>query len=731
MDVARGQPVETEPAGRRARAASALGVEALGPRSLAVAAVWAAGAGCLAAAGLLQGRLEAVGRPDLAVALPVLAVYTVGFAVSAAVGGALLIRHRGGAVGGLFLALALSQVGGLALDLYARYGALARPGAVPAAGLVAHLVDPVFLVFFATMGVALHLIPTGRTLGRRWAWAARATVAAATAAYVGGVVSDRAIDPPFGAVANPLAVPALSAGADVARAVGAMGTAVGLVVGGASVIVRYRRSAAPDRDQLRWLVAAVVPLPVYLVLAFAWRRANNDTPLLMATAGWTVVIPAATWWCISRRRLFDMDGVLSAGVAYLLSTAVVIATYAVTVAVAGDAVSGITGSATMAPVVATLAAVSVMAPARRRIQDTVDRRFNRRRFDALRLVEAHLADPAGIRPPVEDVLRSATGDPGLTVTYRIEAEGDRRWVASNGREAAAPTDPAGTVLVRRDGAPIARVGFDPARADRRLVEAVAARARPELDNARLRAALTLQLVEVADSRARIAAAQLAERQRIERNLHDGAQQRLLALGLELRSAQLNGGPDRLAAAVDVGIDLARTALVELRDLAHGLCPPVLADGGLAAALDDLAAHAPIPLQVTSTDTRFAPAVEQTAWFVVSEAVANAAKHAQASAVTITARTVPAATGTTATGTAAAGGPGGHLDGDGDGEATDRLAVTVADDGRGGADPDGRGLQGLRDRAEAVGGTLTVVSPPGGGTEVRLLLPAKERPPCGS
>lgn len=686
MDVARGHPVETEPGGRRARAASSVGV----------VAVWAVGAGCLAAAGLLQGRLVAVDRPDLAVALPVLVVYTLGFVVSAAVGGALLIRRRGGPVGALFLVLALSQVGGLVLDLYARYGAVARPDAVPGGPLVAHLVDPVFLVFFAAMGVALHLIPTGRPLTRRWAWAARATVVAATVAYVGGVISDRAIDPPFGAVANPLAVPGLSTVADVGRAVGAMGTAVGLLVGGVSVVVRYRRSPERDRHQLRWLVAAVAPLPLYLGLGFAWRRANNETPLLMATAGWTVVVPAATWWCISRRRLFDMDGVLSASVAYLASTAVVVATYAATVVVAGDAVSGFTGSATTAPVVATLAAVSVMAPARRRIQDAVDRRFNRRRFDALRLVEAHLADPAGTRA-IEDVLRSALGDPRLGVAYRIESEpGGGRWVTSSGREEAA-ADLGATVLVRRDGDPVARVAYDPARADRRLVEAVTARARPELDNARLRAALTLQLVEVADSRARIAAAQLAERQRIERNLHDGAQQRLLALALELRSAQLNGGADRLAAAVAAGVDLAQTALVELRDLAHGLCPPVLADGGLAAALDDLAVHAPVPVRVASTATRFAPAVEQTAWFVACEAVANAAKHAAPSSVTVTVSTAA-------------------------GAGTGWLTVTVADDGRGGADPAGRGLQGLRDRAEAAGGTLGLHSPPGGGTVLTLRLP---------
>ena len=598
MDVVRGHPVAVEPGGWRARTA------------LAVGAVWAVGAGCLAAAGLLQGRLADVGRADLAFALPVVAVYVVGFVVSGAVGGALLVRRRGGPVGGLFLALALSLVGGMVLDLYARYGAVARPGAVPGGPLVAHVVDPVFLVFFAVMAVVLHLIPTGRALTRRWAWAARATAAAALLAYGGGVVSDRAIDPPFGAVANPLAVAALSGPADVARAVGAMGTAIGLVVGGASVVVRYRRSPPADRHQLRWLVAAVVPLPLYLAAGFAWRRANNETPLLMATAGWVVAIPAATWWCISRRRLFDMDGVLSAGLAWLLSSGVVVATYAATVVVAGDTVAGLTGSTTTAPVVATLAAVSVMAPARRRIQDAVDRRFNRRRFDALRLVEAHLADPAGTRS-IEDVLRAATGDPGLTVTYRIDGD---RWVLSTGRPAAPDGAPAPTgagmnwtgaegagpepVVVVDGGQPVARLAFDPTRADRRLVEAVAGRARAELDNARLRAALTLQLVEVADSRARIAAAQLAERQRIERNLHDGAQQRLLALGIELRSAQLNGATDRLAAAVETGIDLAHTALVELRDLAHGLCPPALADGGLAAALDDLAAHAPVPLLVS-------------------------------------------------------------------------------------------------------------------------------------
>jgi signal transduction histidine kinase len=226
-----------------------------------------------------------------------------------------------------------------------------------------------------------------------------------------------------------------------------------------------------------------------------------------------------------------------------------------------------------------------------------------------------------------------------------------------------------------------------------VVEAVAAEALTELENARLRAAITLQLVEVRASRARIAAAQLAERRKIERNLHDGAQQRLLALALQLRAAEVNQNPERVRAALGGAVDGLQLAIQDLRDLANGLLPASLADGGLAAAFEDLVSRTPVPVKLRATERRYPVPIEETAWFITCEAVANAVKHAAPCSVEISVE-----------------------------QAGDRLRLVIEDDGLGGADPRGSGLRGIADRAEAVGGCLTVGELPGRGTIITAELP---------
>jgi len=193
--------------------------------------------------------------------------------------------------------------------------------------------------------------------------------------------------------------------------------------------------------------------------------------------------------------------------------------------------------------------------------------------------------------------------------------------------------------------------------------------------------------------------QAAELRRIERDLHDGAQARLVALTMQLGRAEerLEDRPED-AALVRAAREEASAAIGELRDLARGISPPVLADRGLTAAVDALARRAAIPVQVTSKldDSRLPPVVENAAYFVVSEALTNIAKHARGASARV--------------------------------ELTVRdnaVVVIVADDGPGGANPDGSGLTGLRRRAEALDGRLDVLLPPGGGTTIRAELP------CGS
>jgi signal transduction histidine kinase len=213
------------------------------------------------------------------------------------------------------------------------------------------------------------------------------------------------------------------------------------------------------------------------------------------------------------------------------------------------------------------------------------------------------------------------------------------------------------------------------------------------------AELTERIGTLEASRAGAVDEQETELRRIERDLHDGAQARLVALGMSLGMAEhtLAQDPQRageLLAEARVG---AEQALRELRDLARGIHPPVLSDRGLGPAIGALASSTPLPVAVSvELSDRLSPAVESAAYFVVAEALANAGKHARATSVQIRVRC-----------------------------AHDVLELEVTDDGRGGADPDGGGLSGLRRRVEALDGTLTVSSPPGGPTTIRAELP------CGS
>jgi signal transduction histidine kinase len=341
-------------------------------------------------------------------------------------------------------------------------------------------------------------------------------------------------------------------------------------------------------------------------------------------------------------------------------------------------------------VLATLGAVAVAIPAYRGFQDAVDRRFNRRRHDAIRRVQGFVRDPDPATS-VEDVLRSALEDPSLSVAYWV---GDRdEWVCLDGR-AMQPSDD--QIDVRRQGRPVARIAYDNGSVDAELAEAVCREATPELENAMLRARITLQLAEVRESRARIATAHVTERRRLERNLHDGSQQRLLALALELRAAQVNGTTQRLEQGVAAAIEELQTAVLELRELANGLNPAVLQSQGLPDAIEDLASRFPVEVELHGlAGRRFPEEIEAAAWFIACEGVTNAVKHASATHIGVD---LSAENGT--------------------------LTVRVTDDGVGHADPGGRGLRGLADRTEAAGGRLTVES-----TDGRTTLTGEL--PCGS
>ncbi|HVM14829.1 MAG TPA: histidine kinase [Egibacteraceae bacterium] len=628
-------------------------------------------------------RLRDIGRADLVASATAGLVLVTAIVIAFVVGTAVVRQRPGHPVGWIFLALSalMALVG--PLDAYVLNGAVARPGSLPGANALAGLSDIAFLPWLALVALVLHLTPTGHPLSPRWARVAQVTAGAGAVGFVGGIFRRGPFDPPLDQTINPIGVAFV--GPVVMVAVLMVG--LGLIAAGISMVLRFRRAEGLERRQLQWMYLAAVPLPLFVPAAFLGAYTDQSTPLMLATAGFIVLIPAAAGLAITQYHLYEVDRILSRTLTYALLTAVIAVTYVSVVTMAGRALARVDESSTLAAVVATLAAVSVFSPGRRAIQNALDRRFNRRRFEAVRVVQRRLAVPASSRP-IEEVLREALGDRSVSVSYWVEERG--QWVLGDGR---ASEPPAAAVEVRRGEVPVARIDVDGTRTDRELLEAVAATATPELDNARLRAAISLQLVEVNESRARIAAAQLAERHRIERNLHDGAQQRLLAMAFQLQAAQVNGDVRRLREAVAEGVEQAQAAVLELRDLANGLHPAVLSDGGLQAALEDLVERTPVPIDVRATEARFTPEVEATAWFIVCEAVTNAQKHGGASHVVVA------------------------MEEDGG-----WLTVSVSDDGRGGADPSGQGLRGVRDRAEAAGGTLEVLSSPESGTTVRGRLP---------
>jgi signal transduction histidine kinase len=253
--------------------------------------------------------------------------------------------------------------------------------------------------------------------------------------------------------------------------------------------------------------------------------------------------------------------------------------------------------------------------------------------------------------------------------------------------------------LERDGEPLAAILHDPALSeDPGLVPAVAAAVRLAVDNERLTAEVRSQLDEVRASRSRIVEASDAERRRVERNLHDGAQQRLVALSFALRRAHTqlpaDAGPE-LTSTLEAATEQLKAALAELRELARGIHPAILTEAGLGPALRSLAKESPVPVTVRlDLPDDLPPPVAAAAYFVAAEALANVAKYADASTVGLVAET-----------------------------DDDRLRVEIADDGRGGADPAaGSGLRGLADRAAALGGRLDVRSPVGGGTVIVARLP---------
>jgi signal transduction histidine kinase len=303
---------------------------------------------------------------------------------------------------------------------------------------------------------------------------------------------------------------------------------------------------------------------------------------------------------------------------------------------------------------------------------------------------------------LREALASALGDPTLQLAYWAPRRD--QFIDATGTPMDLPGEGQGqaVTLLERNGVPEAAIIHDAILLDEPgLVASVVGALRLAVDNDRLTGEVVAQLDEVRASRARIVAAGDAERQRVERDLHDGAQQRIVAMTLALRLARTRLGDDadpEVMRSLEQASEEGRAALSELRELARGIHPQILTEAGLHAAIESLAARTSASAIVSvdfDRNARFEPVVEAVMYFVVSESLANVAKHAPASSV--------------------------HICGAWENGI---MTIEIGDDGPGGADLAlGTGIRGLRDRVAAVGGTLEVVSPPGGGTRVVARIPA--------
>jgi hypothetical protein len=349
--------------------------------------VWAVAVVGLAAWPWFDWLLREAGRPDLVLVTPDVPAAMVGIMSAVTVGVVLASRRPAHPVGWLLLTLGLSLVTSGVATQYASYGLLARPGALPAAAYVAIYPNGIALyVAAACLAFILLLTPTG-TLppGRVWRWWANLVKAALVVGVVTAVPAP--LTEQYQSVSNPLANPALTGLVVAAGAVSLVGSGLAILAAAWSLVVRFRRARGVERQQLRWIALAAVLPPAAVFLLAGLLAAGTRDPVVLGwvTAVCIALLPLATGAAILRYRLYDLDRIISRTLAYGLLTVLLGLGYAGVVLGLGQLLGR---DSSLVVAAATLAVAAVFQPARRRIQALVDRRFNRRRYDAARTIAA-------------------------------------------------------------------------------------------------------------------------------------------------------------------------------------------------------------------------------------------------------------------------------------------------------------------------------------------------------
>jgi signal transduction histidine kinase len=647
-------------------------------------------------------------------------------AAYAAAGTLIARRQPTNPIGWMFFALAALLIVGMSASEYAIHALVVAPGSLPGAAGVLALAEPTPTLFLVGLALVLYLFPSGRTMSSGWRTAATVTAIAAAIAALGVVLTPHVIiniwsDRLQGVglrVADPFGLPALRRVGDGVVAVVGGTAAFGGAVGVASLFARRRTADATTREQLRWLayvlgvsvawIAIVVPIGV-----ISHSTAAQEIFWLIATPLVALGPPIAVGIAIVRYRLFDVDVVINRTVVFGGLAVFITLVYVAIVAGVGQLI-GTTGSSPVLSIVATAIVAVSFQPVRARVQRLANRLVYGNRATPYEVLSAFSERIGGayasdeLLPRMAEILAGGTG-----------ARESAVWIERGGRLSMATMwppggngaiDAAGLAEIQAQGADLAvpvrhrgetlgalsirkRPGEPVSSTERALVDDLAAQAGLVLRNVHL-------IDELRASRRRIVAAQDERAKKLERNIHDGAQQELVALAVKQRiAASMVGGDEARLREMLEGLQAETTAALEnLRDLARGIYPPLLADKGLVVALQAQAAKAAVRVAVESEGVgRYAQEVEAAVYFCCLEALQNVAKYSAASIATVSVRGEPGV-----------------------------LSFAVIDDGVGfdvPATPLGTGLQGMSDRLEALGGQLNVESRPGDGTTVIGRVPA--------
>lgn len=653
--------------------------------------------------------------------------------------GALIVRRAGNVIGWLLLGIGA----GLAImplaSAYAVLG-ITHPGTLPAPELVGLLAQCSFVPIFAGIGFMLLLFPSGTLPSPRWRPFAGLGLLATALTMAGFVVRPGpvALPAPDGTsltFANPLGITSLGPALSTVL----IGTFNGLAVLGTvllaaafvSLAVRYRPGGREVRQQIKWIALAAVAgtgCQIAALLAIAATGDASNPVTVAAYVVWQVItvfgIPAIITLAILKHGLYQIDVIINRAVMYGLLSATLTAVYAGIVVGIGT-LAGYAGG----PVLTIAAAVTIAVlfqPVRQRAQLVANRLVYGQRATPYQVLADFAQNMAGqldfdtALDRMASILAGATGAVRVEIWIRVGAQlrPQVTWPRGSTPPAAVPLTsdaqlPAfgaatRAIAVRHTNELLGAITIEKPRnepvsaAEDRLLEHLASQAGLVLRNVRLTAELQASIDDLRASRRRLVKAQDEERRRIERNLHDGAQQQLVALTVQLTlledSAKDPGEVSQMAGQLRARL---HAALDDLRALARGIYPPLLADQGLGAALRAQASKAPLPVGIEADSIgRYPPDVEAAVYFCTLEALQNVAKYARASQATV-----------------ALSCPDGHLE------------FTITDDG-GGFDTttatDGTGLQGMADRLAAVGGALRIHSAPGLGTTISGTLPVPGR-----